>query len=144
MLYWIIQYSKDWLVTNKLLGSALSLNQFSRITIFFISSRAIILKVWNCLRTGKPSNLKSAETTYDLPQKPTKSIWLPKEFLTGAVAWGVLWKRCSYKFRKVHRTTPVPESLFLICLVSFFAGLRPPGDYSCIELKEQSCKLKKH
>ena len=25
---------------------------------------------------------------------------------------GVLWKKCSYKFHKIHRKTPVPESLF--------------------------------
>ena len=28
----------------------------------------------------------------------------------------VLWERCSYKFRKIHRKTPVPESPFLIKL----------------------------
>ena len=34
---------------------------------------------------------------------------------------GVPWKRCSEKFRKIHRKTLVPESLFF----NNVAGLRP-------------------
>ena len=37
-----------------------------------------------------------------------------------AASRGVLQKRCSYKFRKIHRKTPVPESLF-----NKVADLRP-------------------
>ena len=33
---------------------------------------------------------------------------------------GVLWKQCSWKFRKIHRKTPVPESLF-----NKVVGLKP-------------------
>ena len=33
-----------------------------------------------------------------------------------AATRGVLWKRCSYKFHKILRRTPVPKSLFLIKL----------------------------
>ena len=34
---------------------------------------------------------------------------------------GVLWKRCPYKFRKIHRKTPVPESLFKETLAQVFS-----------------------
>ena len=35
-------------------------------------------------------------------------------FYAEAATEGVLSKRCSLKFRKIHKKTPVPESLFLI------------------------------
>ena len=40
---------------------------------------------------------------YDINAK-----WILKKQSPG----GVLYKRCSQKFRKIHRKTPVPESLF--------------------------------
>ena len=49
---------------------------------------------------------------------------LPKSEMNAALqkhsSVGVLWKQCSWKFRKIHRKTPVPESLF-----NKVVGLKP-------------------
>ena len=42
---------------------------------------------------------------------PNKCLYV-KCILQKQSSRGVLWKRCFWKFRKIHRKTPAPESLF--------------------------------
>ena len=39
------------------------------------------------------------EDVFKISSRPTNVCWVPTEAATGSV----LWKRCSYRFRKIHR-----------------------------------------
>ena len=49
-------------------------------------------------------------------------------FTTEAATRGVLWKRCSLKYCRIHRKTRVPESLF-----NKVAGLRPQASVTLLK-----------
>ena len=114
--------------------------QMTTFKFYFLSSLgAIILKGifpnWNIFaKEGLGLELK--DTRKDNQKKKTSAkkraagaIFSRKERLAKSEmnaglqkhsSGGVLWKRCSWKFRKIHRKTPVSESLF-----NKVAGLRP-------------------
>ena len=56
-------------------------------------------------------NLLPLQLTVILPM--ILKIMILRNFIQKQAPRGVLLKRCSWKFRKIHRKTPVPESFLL-------------------------------